>query len=93
MTSTDYLVWQCSMIVISLYVVAFFFHFFCVKVETFGSMEREEKVKFILEQMRLCMAKKDFIRTQIISKKISTKFFADTSDIVQVHQHTSNILE
>ncbi len=53
-------------------------------METFGSMEREEKAKFILEQMRLCMAKKDFIRTQIISKKISTKFFADKSDIVQV---------
>ena len=25
--------------------------------------------------MRLCLAKKDFIRTQIISKKISVKFF------------------
>lgn len=25
--------------------------------------------------MRLCLAKKDFIRTQIIAKKISVKFF------------------
>ena len=41
-------------------------------------MEKKEKVEFILEQMRLCMAKKDFIRTQIISKKINTKFFDDT---------------
>ena len=57
---------------------------FPLKVETFGSMEREEKVKFILEQMRLCMTKKDFIRTQIISKKISVKFFTDKSDLVQV---------
>ena len=38
-------------------------------------MEKKEKVDFILEQMRLCLAKSDYIRTQIISKKISTKFF------------------
>ncbi len=27
--------------------------------------------------MRLCLATKDYIRTQIISKKISTRFFED----------------
>jgi len=48
-----------------------------LQVETFGSMDRKEKVELILEQMRLCLARKDFIRTQIISKKISTKFFDD----------------
>ena len=48
-----------------------------LQVETFGSMEKREKVEFILEQMRLCLAKKDYIRTQIISKKINTKFFED----------------
>ena len=60
--------------------------FCCLQVETFGSMEREEKVQFILEQMRLGLARKDYIRTQIISKKISIKFFSSTpeSDIVQV---------
>ena len=46
-----------------------------LQVETFGSMEKKEKVEFILEQMRLCLAKKDYIRTQIISKKINTKYF------------------
>ncbi|ORY01231.1 PCI-domain-containing protein [Basidiobolus meristosporus CBS 931.73] len=46
-----------------------------LQVETFGSMEKREKTDFILEQMRLCLAKKDFIRTQLISRKISTKFF------------------
>ena len=40
-------------------------------------MKREEKVGFILEQMRLCLAKKDYIRTQIISKKINTRFFSE----------------
>ncbi len=39
-------------------------------VETYGSMERKEKVDFILEQMRLCLATEDYIRTQIISKKV-----------------------
>lgn len=48
-----------------------------LQVETFGSMPREEKIEFILEQMRLCLAKGDFLRTQIISKKISPRTFAD----------------
>nr|VZI37498.1 unnamed protein product [Spirometra erinaceieuropaei] len=48
-----------------------------IQVETFGSMEKREKVEFILEQMRLCLAKRDFIRTQILSKKISPKFFQE----------------
>ena len=54
-----------------------------LQVETYGSMERREKVELILEQMRLCLAKKDHIRTQIISKKISIKFFEekDTHDL------------
>ncbi|KPM10519.1 26S proteasome non-ATPase regulatory subunit 12-like protein [Sarcoptes scabiei] len=46
-----------------------------LQVETYGLMEKKEKMEIILEQMRLCLAKKDYIRTQIISKKISTKFF------------------
>ena len=40
-------------------------------------MEKKEKVEFLLEQMRLCFQTKDYIRTQIISKKISTKYFED----------------
>lgn len=53
-----------------------------LQVETFGSMEKKEKVEFILEQMRLCLAKRDFVRTQIISKKINTKYFEE----VDVHK-------
>ena len=55
-----------------------------LQVETFGTMEKKEKVEFLLEQMRLCFQTKDYIRTQIISKKISTKYFeseADTSEL------------
>ena len=38
-------------------------------------MDKKEKVELILEQMRLCLATKDYIRAQIISKKISIRFF------------------
>lgn len=43
-------------------------------------MSRREKVSLILEQMRLCLAKQDFMRTQIIAKKINVKFFSDEND-------------
>lgn len=54
-----------------------------LQVETYGSMKKQEKVELILEQMRLCLAKKDFIRTQIISKKINTKFFDEDKTEIQ----------
>jgi len=55
-----------------------------LQVETYGSMKKQEKVELILEQMRLCLSKKDYIRTQIISKKINTKFFDD--DKLEIQQ-------
>jgi len=48
-----------------------------VQVETFGAMERREKTEYILNQMRLVLAKKDYIRTQIISRKINPKLLED----------------
>ncbi|XP_014103464.2 26S proteasome non-ATPase regulatory subunit 12 [Bactrocera oleae] len=48
-----------------------------LQVETYGSMDKREKVELILEQMRLCLLKEDFVSTQIIAKKISIKFFDD----------------
>lgn len=54
------------------------------QVETLGSMDKKEKTCLILEQIRLCLAVKDYIRAQIISKKINTKFF--DSDDVQEHK-------
>ena len=50
-------------------------------------MEKKEKVDFILEQMRLCLAKKDYIRCSIISKKISTKYFEDAASMVSLCTH------
>ena len=48
-----------------------------LQVETYNTMERREKVNFILEQMRLCLDNNDYIRAQIISKKISTRYFEE----------------
>jgi len=47
-------------------------------------MEKKEKVEFILEQMRLCLAKNDVVRTQIISKKINTKYFEEVDTHVSL---------
>ncbi|XP_075230968.1 regulatory particle non-ATPase 5 [Lycorma delicatula] len=73
-----------------------------LQVETYGSMDKREKVELILEQMRLCLGKKDYIRTQIISKKINTKFFEDegTQDLklkyyrlmIELDQHEGSYL-
>mmetsp|Transcript_49037 Transcript_49037/g.110262 ORF Transcript_49037/g.110262 Transcript_49037/m.110262 type:complete len:459 (-) Transcript_49037:195-1571(-) len=44
-----------------------------VQVEAFGAMEPREKTEYILDQMRLVLLKKDYVRTQIISKKVNPK--------------------
>ncbi|KHN75648.1 26S proteasome non-ATPase regulatory subunit 12 [Toxocara canis] len=54
-----------------------------LQVETYGSMEMKEKVEFLLEQMRLCVLRKDFVRESIICKKISVRFFEDKSEAIQ----------
>merc|ERR1712137_922393 len=54
-----------------------------VQVESFGAMERREKTEYILNQMRLVLLKKDFVRTQIISKKINPKLL-DVEDFQDV---------
>ncbi|CAM6090625.1 unnamed protein product [Calypogeia fissa] len=46
-----------------------------VPVETFGAMSKTEKIAFILEQVRLCLDRKDYVRAQILSRKISTRAF------------------
>lgn len=54
------------------------------QVETLGSMDKKEKTALILEQIRYCLATSDFIRAQIISKKISTRFFDSAEDVQQL---------
>lgn len=47
-----------------------------LQVETFGSMSRREKTEFILEQVNLCMENNDWTQAGILSRKISTRYFA-----------------
>jgi len=54
-----------------------------VQVETFGAMDKTEKTKYILNQMRLVLAKKDFVRCQIISKKLKEKLL-DADDFQEL---------
>ena len=44
-----------------------------LQIETFGSMRKKEKSDFLLEQFRLNLAKKDFIRAMIVRNKITRK--------------------
>lgn len=44
-----------------------------VHVETYGSLSKREKVEYILEQMRLTLAKKDYVRSAIVAGKVSRK--------------------
>ena len=47
-----------------------------LQVETFGSMARREKTDFILEQVALCIKRGDWTQASILSRKISTRYFA-----------------
>jgi 26S proteasome regulatory subunit N5 len=47
------------------------------QAETIGSMEISEKADLILEQIRLCMEVKDYIRAEIIMGKVQTKVLED----------------
>ncbi len=47
-----------------------------LQVETFGSMSRREKTEFILDQVALCIESKDWTQALILSRKISTRYFA-----------------
>ena len=44
-------------------------------------MELKEKVEYLLEQMRLTIIRCDFVRTSIIGKKISTRFFEKDDEV------------
>uniref|UniRef100_A0A061QT58 26S proteasome regulatory subunit N5 n=1 Tax=Tetraselmis sp. GSL018 TaxID=582737 RepID=A0A061QT58_9CHLO len=50
-----------------------------VAVETFGAMSKVEKIAFILDQVRLCLDCKDYMRALILSKKVSPRAFRDTA--------------
>eukprot|EP01084_Bolivina_argentea_P082323 149059_1 len=63
-----------------------------LQIETFGSMRKKEKCDFLLEQFRLNLAKKDFIRARIIRNKISVKFLKNYYDLEVKYWNLSLIL-
>lgn len=48
-----------------------------VYVETFGALTKREKIDFILDQIRLCILKEDWVRVTIVAKKVQTKFLEE----------------
>lgn len=63
-------------------------------VETFGAMAKTEKIAFILEQVRLCLDRQDYVRAQILSRKISPRVFdADTSKGKKKPKEGDNMIE
>lgn len=41
-----------------------------VQVETYGSMDKREKLEFILYQMKIMIKLNDIVRLYIVSKKV-----------------------
>ena len=48
-----------------------------IQIETYGSLQTQEKVDFILYQMKLVLGRRDFVRCQILSRKISKKHISE----------------
>jgi len=74
-----------------------------VQIETYGSIEKREKTEFILEQVRLCLDSRDFIRASILSRKIHQRALKadDFQDLklkyyelmIRYYSHENNFLE
>lgn len=74
-----------------------------VQIETYGSMDKKEKIGYILYQLKLVLLRKDYVRTQIILKKISKKGLNEKgfekikinyySQIIEYYNHEKDTLE
>lgn len=74
-----------------------------VHVETYGSLSKLEKANYILEQIRLNLLKKDYIRTAIHSRKMNLKTIEEEGfeDVkvkfytlqIEFHTHEKNTWE
>jgi len=63
-----------------------------LQIETFGSMMKREKCDFMLEQMRLCLANRDFMRANIVRNKITNKILSNLKDLEIKYWNLSLIL-
>ena len=63
-------------------------------MKIFGAMANIEKIAFIFEQIRLCLDCQDYVRAQILLRKISPRVFdADTSKEKKKPKEGDNIVE
>lgn len=62
-----------------------------VQVETVGAMEIREKADFLLEQIRLCVATKDYVRAEIISRKVKPSVL-DAEDLQDLKLKYNNLM-
>ena len=74
-----------------------------IQIETFGSLERSFKVDYILFQMRILLAKKDYVRMLLVSNKIHKNHLDDDgfeklkvdfySLMIEYYVHDENFIE
>lgn len=63
-----------------------------VHVETFGSLSKTEKGNYILEQIRLNLLQKDYIRTAIHSRKMNLKMLEEEGfEKIKIQYYTMQI--
>lgn len=74
-----------------------------VHIETYGSLSKREKIEFLLEQIRLTLAKKDYVRAHIVSNKVNRKVLGEEGMeeekvryftlLLEYHQYKEDALE
>jgi len=74
-----------------------------LQVETYGTMEKREKIEFFIDQMRICMNNKDFIRAQLIGNKVNRKTLGEEENhdlkieffkqLIRYYTHNNDYLE
>jgi 26S proteasome regulatory subunit N5 len=73
------------------------------QVETYGAMDKREKYDYLLEQIRLVLAKRDFVRASILSRKVQKKVLDEPALedlkirfhrlLLELHEHEKDALE
>ena len=62
-----------------------------VHVETYGSLSKKEKAEYILQQIRLNLLKKDYVRALIQSRKMNRKLLDEEGfEEIKVESYTSS---
>ncbi|KAK5584173.1 hypothetical protein RB653_005781 [Dictyostelium firmibasis] len=74
-----------------------------LQVETYGTMDKREKITFFIDQMRICMNNKDYIRAQLIGNKVNRKTLGEVENqdlkidyfkqMIRYFSHSANYIE